>query len=87
MRLDLTDEETFALLNLLVDTIEADRYPMSPRIRLLREILAKFGKIGPVSPELAQKLRRYAPPARLNGRPRRNATRTERRGKDADRGR
>ena len=29
MRLDLTDEETFALLNLLVDTIEADRYPMS----------------------------------------------------------
>ena len=35
----LTDEETFALLNLLVDTIEADRYPMSPRIRLLRGIL------------------------------------------------
>jgi len=65
--LDLTDEETFALLNLLVDTIEADRYPMSPRIRLLREILGKFGQIGPASPpELAQKLRRYAPlpPAR-----------------------
>ena len=48
-RLDLTDEETFALLNLLVDTIEADRYPMSPRIRLLREILGKFGEIGPVT--------------------------------------
>ena len=62
MQIDLTDEETFALLNLLVDTIEADRYPMSPRIRLLREILAKFGEIGPVSPELEQKLRRYAPP-------------------------
>jgi hypothetical protein len=62
MRLDLTDEETFALLNLLVDTIEADRYPMSPRIRLLREILAKFGEIGQASPELAQKPRRYAPP-------------------------
>jgi hypothetical protein len=45
--LDLTDEETLALLNLLVDTIEADRYPMSPRIRLLREILRKFGEIGP----------------------------------------
>ena len=28
MQLDLTDKETFALLNLLVDTIEADRYPM-----------------------------------------------------------
>ena len=67
MQLELTDEETFALLNLLVDTIEADRYPMSPRIRLLREILGKFGQIGPASPpELALKLRRYAPlpPAR-----------------------
>ena len=62
MRIDLTDEETFALLNLLVDTIEADRYPMSPRIRLLREILAKLGEVGGLSPELAQKLRRYAPP-------------------------
>jgi len=87
MQLGLTDEETFALLNLLIDTIEADRYPMSPRIRLLREILGKFGEMGGLPPELAQKLRRYAPPARLNGRPRRNATRTERRGKDADRGR
>ena len=38
MTLDLTDEETFALLNLLVDTIEADRYPLSSRIRLLREM-------------------------------------------------
>ena len=66
MKLDLTDEETFALLNLLVDTIEADRYPMSPRIRLLREILAKCGDVGGVPPELAQKLRRYtsSPPAR-----------------------
>jgi hypothetical protein len=62
MLLDLSDEETFALLNLLVDTIEADRYPMSPRIRLLREILAKFAEIGPAPPELVQKLRRYAPP-------------------------
>jgi hypothetical protein len=35
---------------------------MSPRIRLLREILVKFGEIKPVSPELAQKLRRYARP-------------------------
>ena len=61
MRLDLTDEETFALLNLLVDTIEADRYPMSPRIRLLRAILAKCGEVGGLPPELAQRLRRYEP--------------------------
>jgi hypothetical protein len=58
----LTDEEILALLNLLVDTIETDRYPLSPRIRLLREILGKFGEMGSVPPELAQKLRRYAPP-------------------------
>jgi hypothetical protein len=62
MRLDLTDEETFALLNQLVDTIEADRYPMSPRIRCFREILAKCGEVGGLPPELAQKLRRYPPP-------------------------
>jgi hypothetical protein len=64
--LDLTDEETFALLNLLVDTIEADRYPNSPRIRLLREILGKCGEVGALSPELAARLRRYTspPPAR-----------------------
>jgi hypothetical protein len=32
MQLDLTHEETLALLNLLTETIEADRYPLSPRI-------------------------------------------------------
>ena len=62
MHLDLTDEETLALLNLLIDTIEADRYPMSPRIRLLRAIVRKFGKVGGLSNDLEQKLRRYAPP-------------------------
>ena len=31
MQLDLDDEETPAPLNLLVETIEADRYPYSPR--------------------------------------------------------
>ena len=61
MILGLRDEETFALLNLLVDAIEGDRYPMSPRIRLLREILAKCGEVGGLPPELAQKLRRYTP--------------------------
>src|SRR6516164_3449779 len=62
MHLDLTDEETRALLNHLVETIEADRYPMSPRIRALRAILVKFGGVGGLSPEMAAWLRRYAPP-------------------------
>jgi len=83
MQLDLTDEETAALLNLLVDTIEADRYPMSPRIRLLREILVKFGEIKPVSPDLAQKLRRYArpPPVRRPTPEERDANRAPRQGR------
>ena len=62
MRLDLTDEETFALLNVLIEVIDADRYPMSSRIRLLREILVKCGEAGGLPPELAQKLRHHAPP-------------------------
>jgi len=33
MHLDLTDDETRPLLNLLIETIEAERYPYSPRIR------------------------------------------------------
>jgi hypothetical protein len=36
MYLDLTDEEIFALLDLLTETIEAARYPFSPRIQTLR---------------------------------------------------
>ena len=62
MHLDLTDAETLALLNLLIDTIEADHYPMSPRIRLLQAVLAKCGEVGGLPPELAVRLRRYAPP-------------------------
>jgi hypothetical protein len=62
MQLELTDKETRGLLNLLIDTIEADRYPSSPRSRLLREILAKCGEVGGLSPELAARLRRYASP-------------------------
>ena len=43
--LDLTDEETLALVNLLVETIEANRYPYSPRIRVPWQIPAKFGEL------------------------------------------
>jgi hypothetical protein len=48
MQLDLNDKQTRALLNLLVEVIEAD--PFSPRVRVLREILAKFGPMGPARP-------------------------------------
>jgi hypothetical protein len=55
LRLDLNQEETFALLNFLTKAIENDWYPLSPRIQTLRGILTKFGPIPPRPP----------PPARL----------------------
>jgi hypothetical protein len=42
MTLDLTEEETAALARLLTTTIDADRYPLSPRIQLLKGMLAKI---------------------------------------------
>ena len=83
MSLDLTDEETFALLNLLIDAIEADRYPMSPRIRLLREFLTRCGGVGGLPPELAARLRRYTPlpPARRPTADERDPNRAPRQGR------
>jgi len=42
MTLDLTDEEAAALLSLLNRASADDRYPLSPRIRLLRAVRAKL---------------------------------------------
>jgi hypothetical protein len=42
MNVDLTDEEAEALLRELNTIIDNDRYPLSPRIRMLREIRAKL---------------------------------------------
>ena len=53
----LTDDEKTALLALLKRTIEDDRYPLSPRISMLRGILAKLEPPKPTSP-----LKAYAPP-------------------------
>jgi hypothetical protein len=43
MPLDLTDDEKAALVDLLYEAIERDRFPLSPRINRLRGILAKLG--------------------------------------------
>jgi hypothetical protein len=60
MTLDLTEEETAALARLLSRTIDEDRYPLSPRIRLLKGILAK------IRPEPAREplppVKHYEPP-------------------------
>ena len=40
--LDLTDEETAALTRLLRDAVDGDRFPLSPRVQLLKGILTKI---------------------------------------------
>ena len=57
----LTDDEKAALTALLKRTIDADRYPLSPRVRMLRGILAKLEGPKPVPAPLPP-LRHYAPP-------------------------
>jgi hypothetical protein len=70
MQLDLTDEEASALRTLLADTIEYDRYPLSPRVQMLRGILAKFAPMAPPPspparpPTPASRVREPATPVR-----------------------
>ena len=60
MNLDLTDEQTAALLKELDRIIDGDRYSFSPRIRMLKEIRSKI-KPYPVREPLPP-LKRYDPP-------------------------
>jgi len=66
MELDLTEEETVALTRLLTDTIDADRYPLSPRIQTLKGILARI-RPEPIRESLPP-LKVYAPPRVIRGR-------------------
>ena len=62
MQLDLTDEQTAALLRELNQIIEYDRYPLSPRILILKEIRAMIRPEPAREPLPAQK--RYDPPTK-----------------------
>ena len=42
MNLELTDEQTEALIRELSQIIDSDRYPLSPRIVALKEILGQL---------------------------------------------
>jgi hypothetical protein len=44
---DLTDDDKAELVKLLRETIERDRFPLSPRVKRLRAIL---GKLAPPAP-------------------------------------
>jgi hypothetical protein len=61
MNLELTDVETEVLIRLLSQTIDGDRYPLSPRITVLRDILGKL-QPEPERPEPLPPLRSYEPP-------------------------
>ena len=62
MTLDLTEEETGALASLLSRTIGDDRYPLSPRIQILKGILAKIRPEPAREPLPPPKV--YAPPSK-----------------------
>jgi hypothetical protein len=69
MNLDLADEETAALVGLLNDTIDGDRFPSSRRIQRPKAILAKIRpepKGEPLPP-----LKHYEPPRATAARRRR----------------
>jgi hypothetical protein len=61
-QIDLTDEETAALVRVLRDAIDADRYPLSPRVQRLKGILNKL-KPEPVREPLPP-LKHYEPPSK-----------------------
>jgi hypothetical protein len=54
MQLDLTDEERDALAKYLRAGIDADRFPLSPRLRPIKAVLAKLDPPKPktVLPEI-----------------------------------
>lgn len=60
MQLDLTDEETETLARVLRNAIDADRYPLSPRVQLWKGILAKIRPEPAREPLPPPKV--YAPP-------------------------
>ena len=50
MQLDLTDEETQALIRLVRREIDDDCYPMAPRLDPLKAVLAKLDPPRPAEP-------------------------------------
>jgi hypothetical protein len=63
MNLELTDEQTDALMRELSLIIEYDRYRLSPHIRVLREILGQLRPEPAREPPLPR-LRNYASPSK-----------------------
>jgi hypothetical protein len=62
MHLELTDEQTETLIRELSQTIDGDRYPLSPRIVALKEILGMM-RLEPARPAPLPSRRHYEPPS------------------------
>jgi hypothetical protein len=70
MMLDLSDQKTDALAGRLCRTIDDDRYPLSPRVQILKAILAT------IQPEPTREplppVKHYEPPRATTARRRRS---------------
>jgi hypothetical protein len=66
MHLDLSDDESVALARLLRKAIDEDRYPLSPRVRMLQGIVDKIEP--PPAREPASPLKTYEPLRFVRGR-------------------
>jgi hypothetical protein len=63
MELKLTDEQTGALIGELSQIIDGDRYPLSPRIVALKEILGML-RPEPLARHHYRPRRHYEPPSK-----------------------
>jgi len=63
MPLDLTNEETSALVRLLTNAIDGDRYPLSPRVQTWKGIRAKL-RPQPARPAASPEPRVYERPSK-----------------------
>jgi hypothetical protein len=70
MNRELTDEQTEALIRELSRIIDSDRYPFSPRIVALKEILGQL-RPEPARPPTPLPPKIYTPPTKGRWRPRR----------------
>jgi hypothetical protein len=64
MKLELSDEQAVALLSELDRIIDGDRFPLSPRIRNLKEIRSMIRPEEVHEPLPPPPLKRYEPPSR-----------------------
>jgi hypothetical protein len=63
MNFELNDDQTEALIRELDHIVRNDRYPLSPRIVALKEILGKLRR-EPERPALLPPERHYEPPSK-----------------------